>query len=429
MRPRRSRPSTPSHQRGQALILTALLIIVGFGALLFSSTILVSNSIANQHANSVEFELAKARDALIGWSASRTPPVGGANARPGDLPCPDMNNDGFEDGSCVAGAIGRMPWKTLNIPEPKDSAAETLWYAIAGPFRNYNMNSAPITSDTLGDLTLYIGSSATTLTSQAIAVIFVPGASLGTQNRDPSANALCATTGTTIARNLCATNYLEPTGGGNNAQTGGPFIQAQSSGTFNDRLLVITNAELMPVVEQRVAREMRSLLQGYKAATATSASYPGGVYPWADNFNGVSNDGENRHRFPCGTASPVNWNTLVPGSVPGTNTPALPNWLTNGCGSNSVGWSHIIYYAVGRNYLEAGGASCVWGYCQDPTLSVNGVPGFEIVLLTPGAASASPRGAWPTAYLEDAGNDDDNDDDYVTPTSTAYTRDRIFTIP
>ena len=32
-------------------------------------------------------------------------------------------------------------------------------------------------------------------------------------------------------------------------------------------------------------------------------------------------------------------------------------------------------------------------------------------------------------YLEDAANRDFSDDTYVTPTSTAYSRDRIFTIP
>ena len=410
----------PSHQRGQALILTALLIFVGFGALLFTSTTLVSNSIADQQARNVEIELGVARDALIGWSASRTPPVGGANARPGDLPCPDMNNDGFEDGSCVAGAIGRVPWKTLNIPEPKDSSAETLWYAIAGPFRNYNMNSAPINSDTLGNLTLYLDSSATTLTSQAIAFIFVPGASLGTQNRDPSATALCATTGTTIARNLCASNYLEATGGGNNAQTGGPFIQAQSSGTFNDRLLVITNAELMPVVEQRVAREVRTILQNYKTLSACAC------YPWADISTGVSDLGLNRGRVPALGAVPEDWGT---GAIP-----ALPAWYLNN------DWRWVIYYSAGQNFLDGAGAGCT--SCVDATLSLNGIPGNEVVIITPGPLlGASPRAPVPgndptfwQYYFEDGQNSDHKTDTtgndlYVTPTSTAYTRDRIFTIP
>src|SRR6185436_18126831 len=127
-------------------------------------------------------------------SASRTPTGPSPNIRPGELPCPDTDNTGTDAGACVAGAIGRVPWRSLGIPEPKDGAGETLWYAIAGPFRNYSMNTAPITSDTLGNLTVYLGSSASTITSRAVAVIFAPGVSLGTQNRDTT-TVLCTTTG------------------------------------------------------------------------------------------------------------------------------------------------------------------------------------------------------------------------------------------
>ena len=87
-----------------------------------------------------------------------------------------------------------VPWKSLGIPKPTDSAGETLWYAIAGPFRNYSMTTAPITSDTLGNLTVYLGSSASTLTSQAIAVIFAPGAVLGTQDRSCTIGVNCTAT-------------------------------------------------------------------------------------------------------------------------------------------------------------------------------------------------------------------------------------------
>lgn len=409
------------------MIFTALLFGMGLLALLIGATTSVSNSIANQQAKNVEIELAKVKDALIGWSASRMPPVGGADARPGELPCPD--NDalgsvgyGFEDGSCVAGAIGRVPWKTLGIPEPKDSSGETLWYVIAGPFRNFNMSSAPITSDTLGNITVYHGSTATTLTSQAIAVVFAPGASLGAQNRDPSATALCATTGSTIARNLCAENYLETAGGINNAtplaNLPNPplFIQAQPSSTFNDRLLVITNADLMPIVEQRVAREMKALLESYRATL--------GVYPWADFDNGDSDLGYNRSRFPCGVALPVIWGSVI---VP--LTPALPNWLTNGCGTN--GWASVIYYAVGRIVLDPGDPclTCTAGYDQLRVYDTSGTTyvWVNLVLLTPGAATGART--WVSGYFEDAENNDNDDDNYITPTSTAYNRDRIYTVP
>ena len=292
--------------------------------------------------------MVQARDALVGWSVARSPIVGPPSARPGELPCPDIDNSGTDAGGCAAGAIGRVPWRSLGIAEPKDGAGETLWYTIAGPFRNYSQNNDPITSDTLGNLTVYLNTSGTTLTNQAIAVIFAPGTILGMQDRSPTATALCTTTATTIARNLCAANYLEATGGGNNAQTAGPFIQASSSPTFNDRLLILTNADLMPAVEQRVARDMIGYLNSYRC-------HDGGVYPWASRGTpGDSNGNEfvfatSHNRFPCGIAKPQNWGT--------GGTPNLPAYLTNRC-PTLTGWAGVFYYSVARDRLENGGKGC-----------------------------------------------------------------------
>lgn len=254
------------------------------------------------------------------------------------------------------------------------------------------MPNCPLTSDTLGQLTV----TGIAPTSNVVAIIFAPGGALDPQLRDAAAN----------INN--AANYLDDENQNGNNST---FTTAPVSTTFNDRLLVITNADLMPVVERRVAREMRSLLQSYIAAT--------GAYPWADSIGlGSSILGSNRGRFPCGTALPVIWGSLV-----APLTPALPNWLTNGCGSN--GWASVIYYTAAQNRLEP--VPCT--SCTGISLSVDGVSGTDLVLLTPGAASISPRGAWPTAYFEDSQNNDNADDSYVTPTSTAYNRDRLFKLP
>jgi hypothetical protein len=455
------RNSSAIHQRGQAIFLAALFLFLGVSAALYATFGSTSVAIANRQATIDAQTLAQVKDALIGWSAARTPTAASPNIRPGELPCPDIDNSGTDAGACAAGAIGRVPWKSLGIPDPKDSTGETLWYAIAGPFRNYNMSNSPITSDTLGTLTVYQGSNATTLTSQAVAVIFAPGAALGTQNRSSTDTAACATTGTTIERNRCASNYLEATNGGNNAQTGGPFIQAQTSSAFNDRVLAITNDDLMPLVEQRVAREIISLLNAYKAATATSLLgdlLPGiGVYPWADladgNSNGAPFAAYNRNRFPCGNALPTDWGTIP--TLGTTATPTLPNWLTNGCWS--TGWSSLIYYAVARNRLELNGLIC--STCSAGLLSVTNPssrPGTvcttasppvctsqvitagnaDLVLITPGAATASRASGWPvtfsaiTLYFEDLENrDNDNTDDtYTVPASTNHDRDRIYIV-
>jgi hypothetical protein len=344
-----------------------------------------------------------------------------------------MNNDGSEDGTCVAGAIGRVPWKTLGIPEPKDGAGETLWYAIAGPFRIWTVNNDPIHSDTRGNLTVHQESTASAVTTEAIAVLFAPGMAQGTQNRDTAATALCPTTGTTIARNLCAANYLETAAGVNNSATNGPFISALSSDTFNDKVMAITTADLMPIVEQRVAREVRTILQSYKAATA-ALGYNGGagVYPWVDCSNGGSDYGDNRGRFPSLTASPVNWGS--------SGAPTLPNWFVNQ-GATLFNWGWVIYYSVGKNYLELNGVDCTSCEAGQTFLSVDGgvVWNKEVVIIMTGPAGASrplnglgsgicDQPQW-AAYLDDGANNDLSDDRYVPPASTAYARDRLYTIP
>jgi hypothetical protein len=411
-------------QRGQALL--GLLVLLGIAGSVFVYNLIDPAQASARREARTEVTLREVRDALVGWSAQRTPTVALPNARPGELPCPDINPlDGFEDGNCAAGALGRVPWKTLGIPEPKDESGETLWYAIAGPFRIWNTNPNPINSDTKGNLTVYENSPVTSLTTEAVATIFAAGAPLGTQNRDATV-VVCPTTGTSIARNLCAANYLETAATVNNATTGGPFISAQSSGTFNDRLLIVTTADLMPVVEQRVAREVLASLEMYRNLI--------GAYPWADCSDGSSDvppDYVNRGRIPFVTTLPANWS-----SVP--TPPFLPAWF----GANY--WNWVIYYAAGKMYLQGGGTSCTT--CQDPELTLTGAGTKRVVIIMTGPSSVSPppgppgssnicsKADW-QAYLEDSENvkDKDNplpsDDTFKRPTSTAYVRDRLYTCP
>jgi hypothetical protein len=416
-------------QRGQALL--GLLVLLGIAGSVFVYNLIDPAQASARHEARTEVTLREVRDALIGWSAQRTPTVALPNARPGELPCPDINPlDGFEDGNCAAGALGRVPWKTLGIPEPKDEAGETLWYAIAGPFRIWNTNPNPINSDTKGNLTVYENSSVTSLTTEAVATIFAAGAPLGTQNRDATV-VVCPTTGTSIARNLCAANYLETAATVNNATIGGPFISAQSSGTFNDRLLVVTTADLMPVVEHRVGLEVRKLLQDYKINTACACTNLGGTsgcYPYADLSDGSSDadpfnpgEGRNRGRIPALGAAPYDWGTSPCGA-----TLTIPAWFVNN------DWRLVVYYSAGRNFLGPGACTS----CVDTTLTVNGAAGGEVVIFTPGPLlGAAPRAPVPLDdstywqyYLADSANSDLNDV-YANPSSNAYTRNRLYSIP
>jgi len=392
-------------QRGQAMMIVAFLVALGIYALIVTTSSSTSVTIAQRQAAITERAFAQAKEALIGYAASD------AN-RPGSLPCPDTDNNGnaqaFSSSDCpgyIAGSnvfVGRLPWQTLGLPDLRDGSGERLWYAVSHTFaRNPScIPSCPpaLTSDTLGQLTV----TGTAPANDVIAIIFAPGGVVGSQTRD-------------AANENNVTNYLE---GENATNDNSTFTTASVSATFNDRLLVITGADLMPAVEQRVAREIMINLQSYRTAT--------GFYPWADIQDGDSNDGQNRGRFPCGGATPYNW-----GRSSSPVTPPLPGWLTYRCGND--GWASIIYYAAGSSALDSGCTSCTSGYAS---LKVDSVSGTDLVLITPGAASASPRGTWTntpgdpiTGYFEDFENSNNNNDDYVTPTSTAYNRDRIFKFP
>src|SRR6478609_4375024 len=80
--------------------------------------------------------LAEAREALIAYATSR--PID-AQVGPGYLPCPDTDDDGWAETTCgslsghlgQADRLGRLPWKTLGLPDLRDGSGERLWYAVS----------------------------------------------------------------------------------------------------------------------------------------------------------------------------------------------------------------------------------------------------------------------------------------------------------
>ena len=380
---------------GQALLLVITLLSLASIVLVYGSTTEAGRALKAEARTRSALE--HAREALIGRA------VADAN-RPGSLPCPDTNDDGSADlfvGSACPSYIGRLPWRTLGIGDLRDETGERLWYALSSNFRDHP--SAPqLNSDTKGTLSVYHTSTATTVTTQAVAVIFAPGVLLPGQRRD-TAPALCSSTGTTIARNRCATNYLDVAASINNANSSGPFVGTAAGEFFNDKIAVVTTADLMPLIEQRVALEVRNALLAYKATSACKC------YPWADAGNdGVSDSGANRGRIPYAAALPDAWGA---GVLP-------PYFVANG-------WARVLYYASARSALHNAGESCKT--CTHASLSVDAVEGYDVVLITPGfAGAARPSTAW-ADYLEDAENRN-GDDRFVTPSSHTADRDRMYFI-
>ncbi|NNM81967.1 MAG: hypothetical protein HKL98_05115, partial [Burkholderiales bacterium] len=176
-----------------------------------------------QGAKDTSLVLSEARDALIGYAVSDA-------TRPGELPCPDMNDDGVIQiatdyvGSNCKSYVGRLPWKTLNLPDLRDAAGERLWYAISPAY--HANGSAILDSDTSGALTVYASDGLTLFSSNAVAVIFSPGAALNWQTRGSTVSS-CPSLGSSVAGYLCPDNYLDAfncPGANCRSNASGPFV-------------------------------------------------------------------------------------------------------------------------------------------------------------------------------------------------------------
>jgi hypothetical protein len=397
-----SHPSPASHH-GQALI--AILLILGFGIAALVYALATPATITIENDQKTAAALAQAKEGLIGY-ASGQPNSG--SYRPGELPCPDTNDDGNEENTCdtPASRVGRLPWKSLRLPDPRDGSGERLWYAVSATFKN-STQTGILNSDTPGDFTV-VG---TTPANNVIAIVFAPGRPVGLQDRG-SATAACATTGTTVARNLCADNYLE----GDNANGDTTFATALPTDTFNDKLLLITTDNFFPAVAMRVALETRIFLKKYFDVN--------GYYPFANSYGDPS--------FNC---TPLQYSGRIP-NLTGPDLSSSPCNLADWSGSVAIptwytlnNWHQVAFYAVAPACTAPVGACLnVGGF-----LTVNGVPAPNndkraIVIVTGRGLAAQSR---PCSTVADCLEDPENtngDNTYANNPVTAAANDRLVIV-
>jgi len=286
-------PVTPGRQRGQVLLLMLLVLITGAAYLLVQS--LNAGSIATERDRITQQALAQAKEALIAYA------VNDSN-RPGSLPCPDANDDGWakvpEDysGSNCQTLIGRLPWRTLGIGDLRDGYGERLWYALSNDFRA----SSPVAlnSDTKGDLTIF----GMTPLNDAIAVVLSPGPVLvregSTISQDRGGGTSPCPPPYTSTPKCDPVNYLDTALGQNNADGNSTFVTAISTASFNDLLLALTHDALFTSVNKRVAGKIRgattpaSGVQGYYEQQSPKH------YPWASNGTGYQIPGKKTGSVP-----------------------------------------------------------------------------------------------------------------------------------
>src|SRR5688572_22660210 len=108
----------PGTQAGAITVIVALMLAMASALALMQ--LARATATADQKANTEAFQ--RAKDALVAYAvtqiAIRNPLLPAlAPTRPGELPCPDLDGDGYEDATCLAGVVGRIPWRTLGIQE------------------------------------------------------------------------------------------------------------------------------------------------------------------------------------------------------------------------------------------------------------------------------------------------------------------------
>jgi len=231
----RARFAVNQKQRGVILLVMLAILVLGCAAV-FVSSISVA-AIKTERISHTASVLAQAKEALIGY-AIKDP------NRPGELPCPDIDNDGaatlldYIGNNCRA-LVGRLPWKTLGLPDLRDAAGERLWYALSNPFHAHSPDA--LNSNTRGDITLSGNSHADNI----IALVFAPGASLPQQNRS-------------VANTNDAMHFLESVVTSPTAFRKATADEISGGNqTYNDQLLALTHEALFAPLERVIAHRVR----------------------------------------------------------------------------------------------------------------------------------------------------------------------------
>ncbi len=373
-----ARPLRARHQLGAALLV--LLALISVVASLTVVWVASGQSLEAERTQNTARNMGLIRDALIARAAADL-------NRPGSLPCPDVDNDGQStpipdwSGSTCASYIGRVPWKTLDLPDLRDADGERFWYALSPIYRD-SSSAGTLNSDTPGALTVVGAQPA----NDVVAIVVAPGAPAGVQDRLASATA--------------KENYLE----GDNADGDVTYETGPETDAFNDRLLPITRDMLMPAVEQRIARQARRCLQEFAYPSGPGSPPPPGPgrYPFAAPMSDVVTYADTS--TPGGPPFSVTEYGRIPSTVVATND-ALggtayswpndnpqPGASPTACFASGTWWDfwrELLLYRVSAAYSPIGSGSCATSAC----LIVNAQDEVKFVVIVAGRELSNPNQA------------------------------------
>jgi hypothetical protein len=275
----------PPSQRGLALIAIVTLVALIAAYLLVAKLRGASDVTADRRSHNAEV-LNRAKQALVGYVAQQALQVGEPN--PGRLPCPEHPGyigDPASEGIAGPGVgvpaplncvlVGRLPWRTLGVDKLVDAWNEPLWYVVSPGVWSLNTSTTKlkINSDTAGALTVDGAANA------AIALIIAPGPAMKVQ----AAAGCAARTQARGATPPNALDYIECFNAGTST-----FASTGPATSFNDQVVRITVADVMPGIEAAIAERIRRDVVPTLKAIYVGAQWglPAGtsLYPFASPF-------------------------------------------------------------------------------------------------------------------------------------------------
>ena len=285
------RPASRRAQRGIALLGLLAVAVMVFAYVLTSRLNAASKFVGIDRDTNAQV-LSQAKRALIGWMAINA----ATDNNPGRLPCPEAVNAIGTDSEGIAAplvtpstpncaTVGRLPWRTLGLEKLVDAASEPLWYAVSPGWALQNSSTLlSINLDTRGAMIV----DAQPAPNEVVALIIAPGPAMNVQ-------AAGGCTARAQARAVPAPamdplDYLECF----NAVTP-QFSTTGPATSFNDQVVRVTVADLMPALEAVIAdRTQREIAPALKSAAFVldsssprrwvSSSTNPPIYPYAVPF-------------------------------------------------------------------------------------------------------------------------------------------------
>lgn len=358
----------PRYSREQGFIAFAILTLVIASASVAVLSTLSASAQSRQNTKQDYNQLQQIRESLIHFASipqtSSTDPLW--KWTPGRLPCPDLNHDGISDtinGSCSISSsvpgVGWLPYKTLKLPELRDSSNEHFWYQVTFAYAN----SSNVINHIPPELSF---SPAAPYKKEIIAVVIAPGKALESQPYRYPLTHICPSN--------CVSSYKYLEGRNKDSITETVEKRAETDDEFNDLIVAIQPRDLWPRVEHAVLKETKNAL--IQSKSCFGHAFPKPAPASAMMLPMLQVDSTARFgKLPIGSTLWQACTTIPPAFK-------MSGWF------NQSGWHNAIFYANDNNQLN-------WIH--------NGIsnPNPKSVLLISAGFDIAPSNPRPNAILSD----------------------------